>query len=470
MSFPDSVLEALATRPRHAAVELGDRVVTGAELLSMIGTVAEGLRSAGIGPGDGLAMDLDVSPESLAAYLAGYTLGCKVIGVHPGYSAPQRQHVLSRGVDAVLTGDRVAELLRGPAAEPVVRARPEDVARIAYTSGSTGRPKGCMQTYAALSVHWSWGVESWCADTVELAERTGRYLLFGTLSSAVVQDYLALCLLSGGTLVIPRLPGPGAGPLFPGVFQRLRATATIMNVPRLYQTLDSLREGDFDLSTVGAIMVAGSPLPAHRLAEAVELLGPVVYSSYGQTETGGLTALTPADIAGGVLASVGRPLPGVGVAVRDGEILVRTPYQMCGYLDEPELTAEVLVDGWVRTRDLGRLEDGYLYLTGRAREVIIVDAMPVYAGPIERTLIGHQDVDQAYVVGAPDDLRGEAVHAFVVPRAGRPLDHVALREAVRAELGELSVPQTITELAEVPVAVSGKPDKAALRGLVSAEK
>jgi acyl-CoA synthetase (AMP-forming)/AMP-acid ligase II len=464
--FPGAVLDALATRPEHPAVEQDGRVVTGGELLSMTGTIAAGLRSAGIGPGSGVAMDLDVSAESLAAYLAGYTLGCRVVGVHPGYSASQRRHVLSRGVDAVLTGGRVAGLLRGPAADPVVRAQPGAVARVAYTSGSTGRPKGCMQTYAALSAHWSWGVESWCADTAELAGHTGRYLLFGTLSSAVVQDYLALCLLSGGTAVIPRLPAPGEAPLFPGVFQRLRATATIMNVPRLYQVLDSLRRGDFDLSTVRAIMVAGSPLPAHRLAEAAEMLGPVVYSSYGQTETGGLTALTPADIDRGVLASVGRPLPGVDVAVRDGEILVRSPYQMCGYLDEPELTAEVLTDGWVRTRDLGRLDGGYLYLTGRAREVIIVDAMPVYAGPIERVLTAQQDVDQAYVVGAPDDRRGESVHAFVVPWAGRPLDRAVLREAVRAELGELSVPETITELPEVPVAVSGKPDKSALLSLL----
>jgi acyl-CoA synthetase (AMP-forming)/AMP-acid ligase II len=477
MSFPGSVLDALATRPEHAAVEdgateEGGRVVTGGELLMMIGTIEAGLRSAGLGPGSSLAMDLDVSAGSLAAYLAGYALGCQVIGVHPGYSPSQRRHVLSRGVDVVLTGDRVAELLRGPTADPVVAAQPGDVARVAYTSGSTGRPKGCMQTYAALSAHWSWGVESWCADTAELAGHMGRYLLFGTLSSAVVQDYLALCLLSGGTAVIPRPPAPGEGPLFPGVFQRLRATATIMNVPRLYQMLDSLGHGgngghgDFDLSTVGAIMVAGSPLPAHRLAEAAGRLGPVVYSSYGQTETGGLTALTPADIAGGVLASVGRPLPGVDVAIRDGEILVRSPYQMSGYLHEPGLTAGVLADGWVRTRDLGRLEDGYLYLTGRAREVIIVDAMPVYAGPIERLLTAQEDVDQAYVVAAPDDRRGEAVHAFVVPRAGRSPDHAVLCTAVRAELGELSVPETITELSEVPVAVSGKPDKAALLSLL----
>jgi acyl-CoA synthetase (AMP-forming)/AMP-acid ligase II len=139
---------------------------------------------------------------------------------------------------------------------------------------------------------------------------------------------------------------------------------------------------------------------------------------------------------------------------------------MCGYLGEPELTAEVLVDGWVRTRDLGRLDGGYLYLDGRARDVIIVDALPVYAGPIERVLTAQRDVDQAYVVGAPDERRGEAVHAFVIPSAGESPDHAALRAAVRAELGELSVPETITELTEVPVAVSGKPDKVALLSLL----
>jgi fatty-acyl-CoA synthase len=467
MAFPDSVLHALATRPEHVAVEDDGRAVTGAELLRMIGTIARGLRSSGIGPGSAVAMDLDVSAESMAAYLAGFTLGCRVIGVHPGYSAPQRRHVLTRGVDTVLTGDRVAELLRGPAADPVVQARPDDVARVVYTSGSTGLPKGCMQTYQALSAHWTWDTENWSADTVELARHTSRYLLFGTLSSAIVQDYLALCLLSGGTAVIPRLPAPGEGPLFPGVFERLRATATIMNVPRMYQMLDSLREARFDLSTVAAIVLGGSPLPAHRLAKAVEVLGPVVYSAYGMTETNGLTALTPTDIARGVLASVGRPLPSVEVDVRDGEIFVRTPYQMCGYFGEPELTAETLTpDGWVRTRDLGKLEGGYLYLTGRAREVIFVDALPVYAGPIERLLTAQEDVDQAYVVGAPDDRRGEAVHAFVVPRLGHSLDYASLRQAVRAELGELSVPQTITELSEVPVALSGKPDKAALLSLI----
>lgn len=441
-------------------VEHGARAVTRGQLLAMMGTIAAGLRGSGLGPGSGVAMVVDVRAESLAAYLAAYTLGCRVIGVRPGLSERQRRHVLSNGVDAVLDDERVAALLRGPEQQSsTIEARTSDIARVSYTSGTTGLPKGCAQTYGAMSAHWSWGASTWSPDTAELAACFDRYLLFGTLASAVVQDYLALCLLGGGTAVIPE---PVGAQLFPEVIERLRITATIMNVPRLYQMLDALRATPTDTGSLRAMVVAGSPLAAHRLAEAVEVLGPVVHQAYGQTETGGLAALTPQDIGGGVLTSVGRPLPGVGVDIRDGEIYVRNDYMMSEYFGDPAETADVLVDGWMRTRDLGYLDDGYLYLTGRARDVIIVDALPVYAGPIERVLAGHPDVDQAYVVGAPDDRRGEAVHAFVVPRAGHSPDAAALSALVRAELGESSVPQTYTVVPDAPIAASGKPDKKAL--------
>ncbi|WP_433663164.1 ANL family adenylate-forming protein [Nocardia sp. CA-128927] len=368
--------------------------------------------------------------------------------------------MLSNGVDAVLDDRRVAALLQGPANPLTIEARPGDIARVAYTSGTTGLPKGCAQTYRAMSAHWSWGKRTWSQDTAELAACADRYLLFGTLAGAVVQDYLALCLLGGGTAVIPELDGT---PLFPGVIERLRITATIMNVPRLYQMLDDLRAAPTDISSLRAMVVAGSPLTAHRLTAAVQALGPVVHQAYGQTETGGLTTLTPHEIGAGVLTSVGRPLPGVQVDIRDDEIYVRNDYMMSEYLGDPAETADVLVDGWLRTRDLGYLDDdGYLYLTGRARDVIIVDALPVYAGPIERVLSGHPDVDQAYVVGAPDDRRGEAVHAFIVPLTGHSPDSTTLSALVRAELGESSVPQTYTVVADAPIAASGKPDKKAL--------
>jgi fatty-acyl-CoA synthase len=466
MSFPDSVIRVLLTDPDRIAVEHGPRTVTRGELLAMIGKVAAGLRAAGLGPGSGVAMELDVSPESLAAYLAAYASGCRVLGVRPGLSRAQERHLIDGGVEQVLTDEVVAKLLRGLADPVVVRARPQDVARLIHTSGSTGRPKGCAQTYAAMSAHWSWG--EWGPATTDLAGRMDRYLLFGTLASAVVQDFAALCLLHGGTAVIPELD---EGPLFPGVIERLRISASIMNVPRLHQMLAALREAALrdepvDTSSLRALVVSGSPLAPHRLAETVERLGPIVFQSYGQTETGNLALLTPGDIAAGVLDAVGRPQSGVEIDIRDGEIFARSPYQMSGYWQDPEQTAEVLVDGWVRTRDLGHFDDeGFLHLSGRTRDVIIVDALPVYAGPIEQVLASLPDVDQAYVVGAPDDRRGEAVHAFVVPRDGRVPERAALSAAVRDALGESSVPQTIEFVPEAPMAPSGKPDKRALLAL-----
>ena len=120
-------------------------------------------------------------------------------------------------------------------------------------------------------------------------------------------------------------------------------------------------------------------------------------------------------------------------------------------------------DGWLDTRDLGHLApDGFLHLTGRARDVIMVDAHVHYAAPIERVLAGHPDVDQAYVVRAPDERTGEAIQAFVVPRDGRVPDPDTLSSLVRVELGAASVPTTVTVIAEIPLTPGGKPDKNAL--------
>lgn len=142
---------------------------------------------------------------------------------------------------------------------------------------------------------------------------------------------------------------------------------------------------------------------------------------------------------------------------------MRTPAQATAYWTDPVETAEVFVDGWVRTRDLARLDsDGYLHLLGRTREVIIVHANLVYAGPIERVLAADPTVAEAYVVGRPDDATGEAVHAYVVPAAGHTPDAGRLRALVAAALGEPSAPQTIQSIDRVPLGPSGKPDKRAL--------
>ncbi len=118
------------------------------------------------------------------------------------------------------------------------------------------------------------------------------------------------------------------------------------------------------------------------------------------------------------------------------------------------------MDGWVRTRDLGELgADGYLQLLGRARDVIIVNAQLVHAGPVERALATDAAVAEAYVVGGPDEMTGEAVHAFVVPVAGRAPDPDVLRKLVAVQVNDLAVPRTVTVIERVPLTPTGKPDK-----------
>jgi fatty-acyl-CoA synthase len=490
--FPHALLEALRAAPGSPAFEHGERVVSRGELLALIGRLAAALRAAGLGPGRGLAVSLAVSPEAFAAQMAAHVLGCRVVGVRPGYTAGQLAHVLAMDIDAVLVDGSTAELLAAAGPTPLlslgeltghggavqaIAARPDDVAFVAFTSGSTGNPKGCAITYRALTAHWAWQPRVWSPVAAEFAAAFRRYMLFGTLSSIVVLEFLGPCLLGGGTAVIPEDQGR---PLFPYAIERHRITGSIITVPRLCQMLDLLRERPADVSSLRALMVSGSPLSPDRLAEAIERLGPVVYQGYGQTEVGNIAMLTPGDIGGdpeSLLASTGRPHPRVEISVRDeagrelapgheGEIFVRCPYQMDGYWGDPAETRDVLRDGWIRTRDLGHVDDaGYVYLVGRTRDVILVNAMVVYAGPIEKVLASHPGVIDAYVTAAPDERTGEAVHAFVVPGGDWALDGATSAELaalVRAQLGEDSVPRTITAVRGVPVAASGKPDKRAL--------
>ncbi|WP_225993238.1 class I adenylate-forming enzyme family protein [Actinomadura rudentiformis] len=479
VGFPGSVLDALRSSPGRTVFEQGDRSVSRGELLELIWRWANALREAGLGPGQGVAICTAVSPEAFAVHMGAHVLGCRVVGVRPGYAAGQLAHVLGMGVEALVVDRSTAtpELLAAAGTIPVmpleecagerlpveVTARPDGVAALNFTSGSTGRPKGCAITYRALGEHWAWQPRLWSPVARELAGAFERYMVFGTLASMVVMEFLALCVLGEGTAVIPEEDGR---PLFPYAIERHGITGSIITVPRLHGMLEVLRDEPVDVGSLRGLMVSGSPLSPDRLAAAVRRLGPVVYQGYGQTEAGSISMLTPGDIARGpegVLASVGRPHPRVEISLRDGEIHVRSPYLMAGYWADEAETRDTLRDGWLRTRDLGHLdEDGFLYLTGRTRDAIMVNAMVVYAGPIEVALARHPDVMEAYVVGAPDDRAGEAVHAFVVPVDGREPDREALRALVRAELGADSVPQTITTVSGVPVAASGKPDKAAL--------
>jgi fatty-acyl-CoA synthase len=483
--FPQALLDAFERQPESPAFEVGSTQVTRGEMLDLMGRFTAGLRAAGARPGSGVAVATAVTPEGFAAMMAANVLGCRLVGVRAGMTVAHQRHIVGQDVDflvvdeASATSDLLgaagaAKVLRiGPELlatyeKPVASGRPDDVAQVLFTSGSTGQPKGVVFTYAAMTVHWSWQPARWTPLTRELSTGYGRFLLFGTLVSGVMMEHLALCLLSGGTAVIPN-----GMPEFPWIIEKLRITACLLTVPRLHKVLDVLREHRVNLTSLRMLKVAGSPLSAHRLAEAFDRIGPALRHAYGQTEIGVLTWLSAQDVAHwpAAVGSVGRPCAEIDLEIRDeagnivptgtvGEIYVRAPYALAGYWRDLAETEEVLVDGWVRTRDLGHQDaQGFLYLTGRSRDVIIVNAIIHYAGPIERVLASHPDVDQAYVVGAPDEQTGEAAHGFLVAAGDREPNLDSLRALVARELGEAAVPATLTLVAHVPLGPTGKPDK-----------
>ncbi|WP_282082605.1 class I adenylate-forming enzyme family protein [Streptomyces tendae] len=474
--FPRAVLDLLDAAGDRTVFEHDGREVSGRQLLGMVRRVTSALRQRGLGPGRAVALLLGVGPEAFAAVIAAYTVGARVVGVRPGMTDHQ-QAALLRDAEVTVT-DRpggpggtdvrptdvvlpLGELLAAPddGLRPRVPARPQDVARLIHTSGSTGVPKACAQTYAAMTAAWALRPGDWPPAVRELAGRLDRFLVFGTLASQVMLEYGLLTLASGGVLVCADPPD------LPGALVRHRATASVITVGRLNRLVADLRSAPADLGTLRALMVSGSPLDPGRARAAARVLGPVVFHGYGQTETGMISMATPADPPGSlgvppvdleVRDPSGRPVP----AGTEGEIFVRTPSQGSGYWGRPGLSDEVFVDGWVRTRDLGSLDaQGRLWLSGRTRDVVIVDANVYYTGPVERLLARHPAVTEAYVVAVPDDATGEAVHAFVVPAADRVPALDDLRALVTARLGGACAPTRLTLIDEVPLTAAGKPDK-----------
>ncbi|HET8659720.1 MAG TPA: fatty acid--CoA ligase family protein [Micromonosporaceae bacterium] len=487
MLFPAPVIASLRDAPSEPALQDGSRTVSRGELLGMVWRLVGGLRDVGVRPGMGVGMVLTLSPEAYAAHLAAHVLGCRVATARPGWGARQLAGTLWGHSDVVVADQpvdgpalRLDDLLshRGPGACAAGLADPDGIARLTYTSGSTGRPKACAHTYRAISLAYQ--PEQWPPVLARLltgapagaapngspaaaGEETPRAplsfercLIHQSLASPAMFTYLGRTLVVGGMAVLP------GGLALPEAVERYRITATIMPPPRLHALIQS----GADLSSLRALVLGGSPAGSQLLRAATERLGPIVWQGYGQGEAGIISMLTPQDILAGHEASVGRPVPTVEVDIRDGEVCVRSPHLMAGYWDDPEQTRDVLRDGWLHTRDLGYLDDaGLLHLTGRTRDVIMVNAEVCYAGAIERVLATHPAVAEAYVAGAPDPDTGEAIHAFVVPAGDMVPDREVLAKLVREQLSANNVPATLTVVSQVPVSPSGKPDKRALLAL-----
>ncbi|KAI1802079.1 acetyl-CoA synthetase-like protein [Daldinia bambusicola] len=497
-TFPSSLLKAFREALNVPAFEHGSRVVKRGEILDLVARYTGGLRAlrVSLGLGDSIAVYTGVTPDGFAAQIAAHVLGLRVISLKPGISAAQLSAIVAEAkiliVDEVTRSEieplpliapgvvRLESLL-GDASDITPQGRLEDTALVLFTSGTTGDPKGVEFSYAALTATWTWQRSAWDADTKLMGARYGRFLLFGTLGSAAMLQHLGLCLTGGGTAVIPTTPVPLLK--FPHVLSDLRISAAIFTVPRLHHVLDILKSdaSSFDLNHLRSVVVSGSPVPARKLRDAIEVLGDVVFNGYGMSETNLVCLLSAADIKEhpNAINSVGRPFTSVRIQIRNdsgdilplnaiGHVWVKSPGAFGGYTNEE--SASVLDhNGWVWTRDLGSLDNrGFLYLAGRARDIVIINANVYYIGAIENALSSHPDVDAAYVVSIPDDKTGEAAVAFITTTAKEHRTNLdALRELVKEKVSPAAVPSVIKIIDSVPVTPSGKPDKEALKGLIS---
>ncbi|TDC64990.1 AMP-dependent synthetase [Micromonospora sp. KC207] len=345
------------------------------------------------------------------------------------------------------------------------------------TSGTTGTPK---------LVHHR---ESFYRQVLALAEgfRTGgipllRHLSHSPMWLASGQITTLVNLFSGGVLFLRERWDPAA---FIATVARERINSTFVTPPMLYEVLDHPDLSGADFSSMFMFNVGAGPAAPARLRQAIARFGPVLRIVYGLSEAVVITAqpgLTEDPEHPERLRSCGRPYGDVAVQIRDtdgtvlpagvdGEVWVHTRLSFAGYHGQPELTAETLVDGWVRTRDIGHLDDdGYLYLVDRLADRILTRqrSWPIYSRPIEDVLAGHPQVRAAAVIGVPDEVAGELPYAYVVPAPGATVTAAELIDLVTAELSETWAPGGVEFVDALPLNRSAKVDKLALRARYAA--
>jgi acyl-CoA synthetase (AMP-forming)/AMP-acid ligase II len=265
--------------------------------------------------------------------------------------------------------------------------------------------------------------------------------------------------------------------------ERFRVTHMFLPPTALYALLAHPQLGNFDYSSLRVFLLVASPVSPDKFKKAVEVFGPCVCQSYGQTEAPMLlTWLDQKTVAAAAagdhperLRSCGKPTSAVSLALMDddghilppnkpGEIVARGSLVTRGYYKLPEATAEIRSHGWHHTGDLGyRDEDGYFYIVDRKKDMIITGGFNVFCAEVEAGVMELPQVHECAVIGVPDEKWGEAVKAIVVLRSGESLTEEAIIAHCRARLGGVKAPKSVTFAGEIPKTPAGKTDKKALR-------
>ncbi|GAB3168603.1 AMP-binding protein [Amycolatopsis stemonae] len=406
---------------------------------------------AGLGAVGKIAVDLPNRPETILVQLAALLRGATVLLVPA--SAPHQARLAAADGATVVTDRphawpgydvRTLDDLDG---DPEPLDLPGKVSLLFPTGGTTGTPKLIRHS----------GIYDGMAHIfAPNPDGPGRTLLVAPMTHMTGNATVLGALLRRDTVVLH--DGFDAGAVL-GAIQEHRIDTLSLTPPRLAAVLDHPARATTDLSSVRSLSLGAAPLPPHRLAQALDVFGPVVGQGYGLTEAPMIASISAAELIARpeLRTSVGRIVPGMEARIEDGEVLVRGLSMMDGYLG-----AGPIGDGWLRTGDLGRFDDdGYLYLLDRADDVVVVGehGTKVLTTVVEHALAAHPAVESAAVFGVPG-VDGQLLHAVVV--AGDVTED-DLKAHARAVFGqEHYVPASLDFVDALPLTDVGKVDKRAL--------
>ena len=437
----------------------------------LVDRVAAALAERGVVAGDRVVAQVEKSPEAVALYLAALRVGAVFVPLNTAYTTAEIDYFLGDADPKVAVGVAKGGLALAGLADcrsgfSPTPASPADLAALLYTSGTTGRSKGAMLTRANLATNAIALAQAW--------RFTERDVLLHALPIFHVHGlFVAIntVLASGSSMLF--LPKFDADE----VVRSLPQATVMMGVPTFYTRLLQHPAFTREATAKVRLFISGSaPLLADTHREFRARTGHAILERYGMSETL-MNTSNPYD-GERVAGSVGPPLPGVEVRITHpetgaplpevdavGMIEVRGPNVFRGYWRMPEKTAaEFRKDGFFITGDVGRIDErGYVFIVGRAKDLIISGGYNVYPVEVETELDALAGVAESAVIGVPHPDFGEGVTAVVVPRPGAALDENSLRTALEQRLARYKLPKRIVFVSEMPRNAMGKVQKAALR-------
>ena len=496
------VLRHAAAQPDKAALVDGPsgRTLTYGELDGLVRRFAGGLAARGLGPGSVIAVMAPNLPEYAVVFLGTAYAGAAITTINPTYTAPEVHHQLEdsgarllvtvgafldtartgatgTAVEAIFTIDPtdgaepLSALLGDPLATPV-RVPTSATVALPYSSGTTGLSKGVILSHANLVAN----IEQVLAPLAIRADETimGVLPFFHIYGMQVIMN---TTLAAGATVVtMPRFDLEQ----FLQLHQDHRITRSYVAPPIVVALAKHPVVDSFRLDALESVFSGAAPLSAELAEEAAARLGCEVVQGYGMTEMSPVSHLTPR--GGYVPGSVGVTTPNTETCIvdpetgaplgidADGEVWVRGPQVMVGYLNNAEATASTLdADGWLHTGDIGHIDAaGHLHIVDRLKELIKYKGFQVAPAELEALLLTHPDVADAAVIGLPDPEAGEVPVAFVVVRPERSPSEDEVQAFVAGQVATYKQLHRITFVDAVPKSASGKILRRVLRDQASA--